>query len=120
MDSRGRRARVKSVSYPGNWRGACSRRPLGVSFASCPEPAVAPPAVTDRTLSLVETRLWREYLELCKPRVVALIVFTAVVGMFLSTPVMVPWDVLVFATLGIGLGRGRSVAEVSVAGRSVP
>ena len=35
---------------------------------------------------------WNDYLELCKPKVVALIVFTAVVGMFLSVPGMVPLD----------------------------
>ena len=66
--------------------------------------------MTERTLSLADARLWREYLELCKPRVVALIVFTAVVGMFLSTPVMVPWDALVFGTLGIALGACAGAA----------
>ncbi len=53
---------------------------------------------------------WRDYLELCKPKVVALIVFTALVGMFLATPGMVPWDVLVFGTLGIGLSAGSAAA----------
>ena len=33
---------------------------------------------------------WRDYLALCKPKIVALIVFTAVVGMFLAVPGMVP------------------------------
>ncbi len=45
-----------------------------------------------------------EYYELTKPRVVALIVFTAVVGMFLSLPGMVPLDALIFGILGVGLG----------------
>ncbi len=53
---------------------------------------------------------WRDYLELCKPRVVALIVFTAVVGMFLSTSGMVPWDALVFGSLGIGLAASSAAA----------
>ena len=44
-----------------------------------------------------------DYYELCKPRVVLLIVFTAMVGMFLATPGMVPIDALLFGTLGIGL-----------------
>ena len=44
-----------------------------------------------------------DYYELCKPRVVMLLVFTAVIGMFLATPGMVPWQPLVFGTLGIGL-----------------
>jgi protoheme IX farnesyltransferase len=40
---------------------------------------------------------------LTKPGVVQLLVFTAIVGMFLATPGMVPWDVLIFGSLGIGL-----------------
>ena len=47
-------------------------------------------------------RVWREYVTLCKPKVVALIVFTAIVGMLLASPAMVPFDVLVLGTLGIG------------------
>ena len=43
---------------------------------------------------------WRDYVELCKPRVVMLIVFTAVVGMFLATPGMVSPVLLLSATLG--------------------
>lgn len=46
---------------------------------------------------------WRAYLELTKPKVVALLVFTAVVGMFLATPGMVPLNALVFGSLGIWL-----------------
>ncbi|MGH8458005.1 MAG: heme o synthase [Nevskiales bacterium] len=51
-----------------------------------------------------------DYYELCKPRVVMLIVFTAVVGMFLATPGMVPLDVLVLGTLGIGLMAASAAA----------
>ncbi len=47
--------------------------------------------------------VWRDYYTLTKPRVVQLLVFTAVVGMFLATPEFVPWDVLIFGSLGIGL-----------------
>ena len=46
---------------------------------------------------------WRDYYVLTKPGVVQLLVFTAVVGMFLATPGMVPWDVLISGSLGIGL-----------------
>ena len=53
---------------------------------------------------------WRDYFELTKPRVVALITFTAMVGMFLSTSSMVPWDVLVFGSLGIALAAGSAAA----------
>jgi protoheme IX farnesyltransferase len=54
--------------------------------------------------------LARQYLELTKPRVVSLIVFTAVIGMFLATPGMVPWRVLVFGTLGIWLAAASAAA----------
>jgi protoheme IX farnesyltransferase len=56
------------------------------------------------------TAQWRDYLALCKLKVVALIVFTAVVGMFLATPGMVPLGVLVFGTLGIGLAAASAAA----------
>lgn len=46
---------------------------------------------------------WRLYLELTKPRVVALIVFTAIVGTLLATPGMPPLDALIFGNLGIAL-----------------
>ena len=53
---------------------------------------------------------WRDYYELCKPRVVFLIVFTAIVGMFLATPGMVPLQPLIFGTLGIGLAAASAAA----------
>jgi protoheme IX farnesyltransferase len=53
---------------------------------------------------------WRDYYALTKPRVVQLLVFTAVIGMFLATPGMVPWDVLVFGSLGIGLAAASGAA----------
>jgi len=46
---------------------------------------------------------WRDYYVLTKPAVVQLLVFTAIVGMFLATPGMVPWDTLIAASIGIGL-----------------
>lgn len=45
--------------------------------------------------------VWRDYLELCKPRVVALMLLTVVVGMFLSVPGMVPVDILLWGNIGI-------------------
>jgi protoheme IX farnesyltransferase len=52
--------------------------------------------------------LWREYLELCKPRVVALICFTAVVGMLLAVPGMVPLNALLAGNLGIFLAASSA------------
>ena len=50
------------------------------------------------------------FYELCKPRVVMMLVFTAVIGMFLATPGMVPWQPLVFGTIGIGLAAASAAA----------
>lgn len=47
---------------------------------------------------------------LCKPRVTALIVFTAMIGMFLATPGWVPLDLLLAATIGIALASGAAAA----------
>ena len=45
--------------------------------------------------------LWRHYLALTKPRVVSLIMFTAVVGMLLAVPGAPPLNALIWGTLGI-------------------
>jgi protoheme IX farnesyltransferase len=50
------------------------------------------------------------FYQLTKPRVVSLIVFTAVIGMFLATPGMVPLQALVAGTLGIALTAGAAAA----------
>jgi len=50
------------------------------------------------------------FLDLCKPRVVALIVFTAVVGMFLAVPGMPPWTALLAGTAGIGLAAASAAS----------
>ena len=53
---------------------------------------------------------WSKYYELTKPRVVALIMFTAITGMFLATPAMVPLLTLIIGTLGIGLAAASGAA----------
>ena len=57
----------------------------------------------------VSSRLYQFY-QLTKPRVVSLIVFTAVIGMFLATPGMVPLQPLLAGTLGIALVAGAAAA----------
>jgi protoheme IX farnesyltransferase len=54
----------------------------------------------------------QSYLGLCKLKVVALIVFTAMVGMFMATspPGVVPWEVLLFGNLGIGMAASAAAA----------
>ena len=53
---------------------------------------------------------WRQYWTLTKPRVVALIVFTAVIGMFLAVPGLPPLREAVFGTLGIWLAAASAAA----------
>jgi protoheme IX farnesyltransferase len=52
----------------------------------------------------------QQFYALTKPRVVSLIVFTAVIGMFLATPGMVPVVILFAATVGIALVAGAAAA----------
>ena len=51
---------------------------------------------------------WRDYYELTKPRVVMLIVFTAIVGMFLSVPGWPGIEPLIFGTLGFGMASSAA------------
>lgn len=55
-------------------------------------------------------RLFMAYYALTKPRVVALILFTAIVGMLLATPGIIPLGTLLFGTIGIGLGAASAAA----------
>ena len=66
-----------------------------------------------------ERALWRDYLELTKPRVVLLMLITSLVGMFLATRAGVPWTVLVFGNLGIGLCAGAAAAVNHVVDRRI-
>jgi protoheme IX farnesyltransferase len=68
------------------------------------------PPVTASEPSPAGSATWRDYYELGKPKVVALIVFTAVVGMFLAVPGLPPLGALVFGTLGIGMAASSAAA----------
>ena len=54
--------------------------------------------------------VWRDYLELCKPRVVALMLLTVLVGMYLAVPGWVPLSTIGFSLLGIALCAGSAAA----------
>jgi protoheme IX farnesyltransferase len=69
--------------------------------------AIAP---DDSLIAGISRADWRDYLELTKPKVSLAIVFTAIVGMVLASPGMVPLKVLVFGTLGIALASGCAAA----------
>jgi protoheme IX farnesyltransferase len=61
------------------------------------------------SLAITDSR-FRQFLSLTKPRVVSLVVFTAVIGMFLASPGLPPMPAVVFATLGIALVAGAAAA----------
>ena len=63
--------------------------------------------------------LWRRYLELTKPKVVALITFTAVVGTLLASPGLPPLDALVWGNLGVALAAACAAAINHVLDRRI-
>jgi protoheme IX farnesyltransferase len=65
--------------------------------------------LTDSSVRTLSSRV-RAVVALTKPRVVSLIVFTAVIGMLLASPGMVPLQLLLAATLGVGLVAGAAAA----------
>lgn len=62
---------------------------------------------------------WRDYLELCKPNVVALMILTSVIGMVLANQQSVPLSVLIFGNLGIALCAGSAAAVNHIVDRHV-
>jgi protoheme IX farnesyltransferase len=62
---------------------------------------------------------WRDFLELTKPKVSLLIVFTAIVGMILASPGFVPLSALIFGTVGIALASGSAAAFNHVLDRRI-
>ncbi|PRB82872.1 protoheme IX farnesyltransferase [Pseudomonas sp. MYb185] len=62
---------------------------------------------------------WHDYLELTKPKVVALMIITSAIGMLLSTPGAVPWQVLLLGNLGIALCAGSAAAINHVVDRRI-
>ncbi len=71
------------------------------------------------TETLEERASWRDYYELCKPNVVALMLLTSVIGMLLSVPGMVPIDILILGNLGIALCAGSAAAVNHIADRHI-
>jgi protoheme IX farnesyltransferase len=62
------------------------------------------------TSSLQPAASWRDYYELGKPRVVMLIMFTAIAGMFLAAPGLPPLSALLFGSIGIALAASSAAA----------
>jgi protoheme IX farnesyltransferase len=61
-------------------------------------------------LDMPASVVWRDYLELCKPRVVALMLLTVIVGMYLATPGWVSLRTLFITLFGIGCTAGSAAA----------
>lgn len=64
----------------------------------------------DSEISNDQTTTWRDYYEITKPRVVALLVLTALVGMCLSVPGAIPWQLLIPSIVGIGFLSSAAAA----------
>ena len=60
--------------------------------------------------SFFSLEAFKSFYALTKPRVCALVVFTAIIGMFLATPGMVPLDILFFSSIGIAFVSGAAAA----------
>lgn len=60
---------------------------------------------------------WKDYLTLTKPRVVAVLVLTSMVGMLLARPVLPPIELFILANLGIGLAASAAAAVNHVVDR---
>ena len=67
----------------------------------------------------VRSTHWKDYLELTKPKVVALMILTSIIGMCLATPGWVPLDVFVFGNLGIALCAGAAAVINHVVDRQI-
>jgi protoheme IX farnesyltransferase len=75
--------------------------------------------VPDNPALAVTAGGWRDFLELTKPKVSLLIVFTAIVGMVLASPGMVPLAALLFGGIGIALASASAAAFNHVLDRRI-
>ncbi len=74
---------------------------------------------TSSDILTVERPIWRDYLELCKPKVVALMLLTSLIGMLLAVPGMVPVGILFWGNLGIALCAGSAAAVNHLVDRQI-
>ena len=66
--------------------------------------------MTEISSTITQAPVWRDYLEMCKPRVVLLMLLCTMVGMFLATTGMVAWEILLFGNFGVALVAGSAAA----------
>ena len=92
----------------------------GASVAAAASPAAPLRMLADAWVARAAAIRWRAYFHLCKPRVVSLVVFTAMVSMCLAIPAgHVPWQTLVAGTLGITLAAASAAALNHIADRDI-
>ena len=89
-------------------------------MATVPDiPPLSEAALASAPAAIAAGSRWRYFLELTKPKVSLLIVFTAVVGMVLASPGMVPLQALILGSLGIALASGSAAAFNHVIDRRI-
>lgn len=93
-----------------------STPPLKIHGVPAADADVAAAAVIDGAAPVSR---FSEYYELCKPRVVMLIVFTAIVGMFLAVPGIPPIAALIWGTIGISLQAASAAAVNQIIDREI-
>jgi protoheme IX farnesyltransferase len=93
--------------------------PTNVTADRHPEPAASATARAQPADHTTRSGRLHDYFELTKPRVVALIVFTAIVGMLLATPALPPWSAFAYGTLGIWLAAASAAAINHVLDRRI-
>ena len=71
------------------------------------------------TDSLPGGATWRDYYQMCKPKVVMLMLLCAAVGAFLATPGLPPLGALLFGIVGIALVAGSAAAVNHIADASI-
>lgn len=77
---------------------------------SCNLVSAVPPVPVEISSPPRSAASWRDYYELGKPRVVVLIMFTAVAGILLAAPGWPPLHALIFGTVGIALAASSAAA----------
>lgn len=75
--------------------------------------------MTTLTHTLSTRAGWRDYLELTKPKVVALMIITSAIGMLLASEAAVPWQTLLLGNLGIALCAGSAATVNHVVDRRI-
>jgi len=75
--------------------------------------------MTTTNISLQQNASWKDYLELCKPKVIALMLLTSVIGMLLASYSLPPLSVLFWGNLGIGLMASSAAAVNHIVDRKI-